>query len=121
MPAMEHEREPDLYTTLGRRQAARERAGCRAIKLCRETGTPVGLYHAGEAGIESDPEALADAPWVTVCEAHHTLLAHSTERLARGWMPEPSAWCEDCRAIALERAREPRTADRPTTTGNPRA
>ena len=75
-------------------------AGCVEQRRARETGTLVGLYHGEQSGMEDDPEH----PCVTVCEAHHTLVAHPTLALARSHMPAPTGWCEECRETERMRA-----------------
>jgi hypothetical protein len=69
-------------------------AGIVAFRKARSTGTHVGLYRAGEAGIDSDPEA----PWITVCEEHSSMVSHGTRRLAEQAMSHPEDWCEECQA-----------------------
>lgn len=59
----------------------------------RDTHHLVGLYHSEQSGIESDPEL----PWSTVCEAHHTLVSHSTMAAARACR-SGSEFCDECRA-----------------------
>lgn len=66
-------------------------AGCVVQRKSRETGLLVGLYHAGQAGM--DPEAGA---WVTVCEKHGQLVNHETLALARYHLVNPMGWCEVC-------------------------
>lgn len=97
----------DLSSAYGRRAAAAARPGCYLIRKARETRTAVGLYHAGEAGLESDPEALAAAPWATVCEVHGILVCHAAKRQAISWLAEPSGWCELCRAAVGAGRAEP--------------
>lgn len=79
------------------------RAGCVAYRRAQSMGTYVGLYHADEAGIESDPEGK----WATVCEEHHTLVTHRTRVIAASHLSHPEEWCEDCQAIAIEKGRIP--------------
>lgn len=98
----------DLSTGLGRREAARERAGCRSIKLARETRTPVGVYRAVEAGMDCTPKTRGLGPWLTVCEVHNSIMEWSTRSLATQWAPEPTSWCMECKAQA--RAAAPRSA-----------
>jgi hypothetical protein len=69
-------------------------AGCVSQSRSRITGTLVGIYHGEQSGMESDP----DVPWVTVCEAHNTLVGHPSLRLARHHAPDPTGWCQDCQA-----------------------
>jgi hypothetical protein len=70
-------------------------AGCVAQWRARETGTLVGLYHAVQARMESDPECR----WCTVCEVHGTLVCHATLCDARRTR-SPLAFCDDCRDAA---------------------
>lgn len=67
-------------------------AGCVTQRRTRK-GILVGLYHAEQAEIDSDPESK----WVTVCEGHGTMLTHPTLALARDWLAHPEEWCEECR------------------------
>ncbi len=67
-------------------------AGIVAYRKARSTGTRVGLYHAEEAGLDSDP----DMPWVTVCEDHSSMITHGTRRLAEQALSHPEDWCEPC-------------------------
>jgi hypothetical protein len=68
-------------------------AGCVTQRTTRK-GRHVGLYHAHQAGLESDPELK----WATVCEAHSSLVCHPTLALARASLSHPEEWCEGCRA-----------------------
>lgn len=68
-------------------------AGCVVQRVSRETGALVGLYHADQAGLDSDPAN----PWATVCEAHSNMVTHASLRLARLSLAAPSEWCEACR------------------------
>lgn len=67
--------------------------GCVSQAKSRVTGTLVGVYHAGQAGMEDDPET----PWATVCEEHNTLVCHPTLALAKVHAPDPTVWCDGCR------------------------
>lgn len=67
-------------------------AGCVIQRVSRETGTLVGLYHADQSGMESDPET----PWATVCEEHSTLVCHASLAAAKSHLGFPTNWCEDC-------------------------
>ncbi len=67
-------------------------AGCVEQKKARQTGTLVGVYHGEQAGMEADPEA----PWLTVCEAHSTMVSNRTVALARASAATPAEWCEHC-------------------------
>lgn len=68
-------------------------AGCVVQRRVRSTKTLVGVYHAEQAGIDSDPEN----PWVTVCEEHGSIVTHRTLAMAMSQLPDPSEFCEDCR------------------------
>lgn len=72
-------------------------AGCVRITRCRATGTEIGVYHSVQAGMETDPEL----PWMTVCEAHGTLVGHATRARALQTR-SPEEFCDDCRAKAEE-------------------
>lgn len=69
-------------------------AGCVQQRRARSTGTLVGVYHGVQSGMETD----AVEPWLTVCEAHSSLVAHPTLALAKSWAADPTMWCEDCAA-----------------------
>src|SRR5262249_23298229 len=73
-------------------------SGCVSQAIARETGTLVGVYHAGQAGMDNDPLT----PWFTVCEEHHYLVGHPSLRLARQWAPAPSEWWERCWMLARQ-------------------
>jgi hypothetical protein len=62
-------------------------AGC--IQQQRSSASTTGE----QAGMEADPVN----PWVTVCEAHHSVAAHSSLALAQSHAADPRGWCEDCR------------------------
>lgn len=68
-------------------------AGCVQQRRARQTGTLVGVYHAIQAGIDSDPAV----PWFTVCEIHNNCVGHPSLRLAKDHAADPEGWCEDCR------------------------
>lgn len=70
-------------------------AGCVKQSRSRKTGTLVGLYHAEQAGLDVGP----DAPWATVCEAHGGIVGHSSAARAENSLPDPSGWCDACRAV----------------------
>jgi hypothetical protein len=74
-------------------------AGIVAYRKVRSTGTRVGLYHAEEAGIDSDPET----PWMTVCEDHGNMVGHGTRRLAEQALSHPEDWCDQCQQAYQER------------------
>lgn len=67
------------------------RLGCVALWRSRVTGTEVGLYHARQAGIESDPECR----WAVVCEKHGTLVCHPTLAEARRTR-SGREFCDEC-------------------------
>ena len=69
-------------------------AGCVMQRRSRDTGALIGLYHAGQAAMNTDAGA-----WATVCEDHGTVVNHARLADARAWMAEPSIWCEGCRAL----------------------
>lgn len=74
-------------------------AGCVTQFRSRATKTLVGIYHGEQSGMEGDPES----PFVSVCEAHNTLVGHGSLRLARLFR-DPTNWCDDCReANGIER------------------
>ncbi len=54
------------------------------------TGKVYSIYFAEQAGLDPD-----GGPWVTVCEAHHTLCNHATLAGARNHLPTGD-WCEEC-------------------------
>lgn len=67
-------------------------SGCVQQQRARSTGTLVGVYHGPQASIEVAPEQ----PWVSVCEEHGVLAAHSTLALAKYHAADPAGWCEEC-------------------------
>lgn len=67
-------------------------AGCVLQQRVHETDTLIGLYHAKQAGIDSDP----GWPWATVCEDHSQFATHSTLAFAKTWARTPLEWCEVC-------------------------
>jgi hypothetical protein len=67
-------------------------AGCVEQRRSRITGSLVGLYEAGQAGLDEDA-----GRWATVCEDHATSVNHATLATARSHMADPSLWCESCR------------------------
>lgn len=86
-------------------------AGCVIQKVARKTGTLVGVYNSGQAGLEDDPSCA----WMTVCEVHNTLVGHPNLKLALGHSVDPEIWCEWCRARAnryvLDESPEPFSLD----------
>jgi hypothetical protein len=69
-------------------------AGCVIQFKSRATKTLVGIYHGYQSGIEADPEY----PWVSVCEVHHTCVAHTTLTDAHRTR-DPREFCDDCRGV----------------------
>lgn len=76
-------------------------AGCVVQNVSKKTGTLTGLYASDQAGMESDPEL----PWSTVCEVHNTLVSHHGLAEARRTLPDPTNWCDECRAQAKTKVR----------------
>lgn len=74
-------------------QERRERAGCVQLRRARSTGTVVGVYDAGPAGL--DPEG---GRWNTVCDEHGFVCSHETLATARAFAASPEDWCEPCQA-----------------------
>lgn len=74
-------------------------SGCVSQAKSRITGMLVGIYHGEQSGMESDQ----DTPWQTVCEQHNTLVGHASLKLAREHAPDPTGWCEECRAAVEAR------------------
>ena len=72
-----------------RRYSYKGLTGCVTQRKSRQTKTLVGLYHAGQADIDGDPEN----PWATVCEEHGCLVSHPTLELAHSSMADPTEWC----------------------------
>lgn len=71
-------------------EAFRGTAGLIETRTNRLTKTEISLYAAAEA----DPET----PWATVCEAHGSLVVHTSKSLARSHMAVPE-WCSKCGKI----------------------
>lgn len=69
-------------------------AGCVVQKKSRVTGTLVGVYNSGQAGLEDDPSCS----WATVCEEHNTLICHPSLKLALSHSADPEGWCQFCRS-----------------------
>ena len=70
-----------------------EFAGLRQYRKTRTTGTHVGLYEGGPAGLDTDG---GRQPWSTVCEEHGAVISHVSLEDARSWAPHPEVWCEWC-------------------------
>jgi len=78
----------------------KDRAGFRYACYNRHGQTPtwkdgspyVVVYEAGEAGLDT-----SGGRWVTVCEAHGSLVNHDRLDTARHFSHEPETWCDDCR------------------------
>ena len=68
-----------------------EYAGLRQYRKARSTGTHVGVYDGGPAGMDTE-----GGRWQTVCEEHGYLASHGTLSLAREHASEPENWCEVC-------------------------
>ncbi len=68
-------------------------AGCVVQRVAQQTGTRVGVYHAEQAGMDTDPKL----PWASVCEVHHALVLHPGVALAILHASDPQGWCEECR------------------------
>lgn len=71
-----------------------EAAGLVGLRFARTNGALVGVYHAGDAGYESDPTN----PWATVCEDHSSIVLHGNRALAESHAADPEGWCEPCRS-----------------------
>jgi len=71
--------------------------GERERRRSQETGALVVLVDA-----DAEPYWLGNdgGRWVTVCDTHARLANHATLDLARGWMSQPSSWCDACLEIA---------------------
>ena|SRR5258708_38736859 len=78
------------------RKPFNDRAGYVASRINPLTGISNVIYIASEQGIE------ADKKYVTVCEAHHTMVSSSSIPTARVDMKDASKWCETCQHL-LER------------------
>lgn len=80
------------YTRSQLRAEANSRAGCKALRICRSTGTLVGLYEAEPANLDTD-----DGAWATVCETHGSIVMHRTRTTAESHLSHPEEWCDECR------------------------
>lgn len=69
-------------------------AGLRLQRRNRTTGTLVGLYDGGPAGLDTE-----GGRWQTVCEEHGSICSHDTYAVAADFLSHPAEWCEDCQAI----------------------
>lgn len=74
-------------------------AGCVVQRKSQRTGHLVGLYNAEQAGMDPD-----SGPWATVCEKHSIICNHSTLKLARDHLGDPTMWCEECQDEDREKA-----------------
>jgi hypothetical protein len=66
-------------------------AGCVVQRKNRITGLLVGLYNAGQAGMDEE-----SGKWATVCETHSTICNHETLAAAKSHLADPTMWCEEC-------------------------
>jgi hypothetical protein len=92
-----------------------DRAGCVQVRTARITATPVGVYHAAQAGMEDDPES----PWATVCEPHGIVITHGTLAVAKSWASHPEEWCEFCLAKFTEPRKGPEDPDEVSVEDDP--
>lgn len=81
---------------MSNRKPFNDRAGYVASKINPLTGIANVIYIAAEQGID------ADHKYVTVCEAHHTMVSSSSIPNARIDMKDAGQWCEACQHL-LER------------------
>jgi len=75
------------------RKPFNDRAGYVASKINQLTGIANVIYVASEAGID------ASSRYVTVCEAHHLMIASTSIPNARIDMKDASQWCAECQKI----------------------
>jgi hypothetical protein len=75
-------------------QERNTRAGCRQLRRARSTGTLVGVYDGGPAGLDTD-----GGRWHTICDEHGFVCSHDTLETARAFAASPEEWCEPCGAI----------------------
>ena len=78
---------------MSNRKPFNDRAGYVASKINPLTNTSNVIYIASEQGIDSDKK------YVTVCEAHHTMISSASIPLARIDMKDASKWCKDCQWV----------------------
>ncbi len=76
------------------RIAAAGEAGLIQRRKSRVTRTTVAVYGAAAQGIETDPECK----YAVVCEDHGTCVCVKTLSQARDTAPDPTNFCDDCRA-----------------------
>ncbi len=81
---------------MSNRKPFNDRAGYVASKINPLTDISNVIYIASEQGIDSDKK------YITVCEAHHTMVSSASIPLARIDMKDASKWCETCKHL-LER------------------
>jgi hypothetical protein len=82
---------------MSNRKPFNDRAGYVASKINPLTGTANVIYIASEAGVD------ADKKYVTVCEAHHTMISSRNIPTARADMKDASQWCESCSFLREKR------------------
>jgi len=68
-------------------------AGLVATWKNRRTGAQISIYHAEQAGLDSD-----GGRWVSICENHGDLCNHDSLRLAKAHAAIPE-WCTSCAKI----------------------
>lgn len=78
---------------MSKRKPFNVNAGYIASKINALTGIANVIYVASEAGID------ADKKYVTVCEAHHLMIASSSIPKARVDIKDASKWCAECEKI----------------------
>jgi len=80
------------------RVAAIGLAGLTDTRRARSTGTTVSLYDGEPAGLDTE-----GGRYQTLCEDHSTVVAHTTLRAARSWLPAPEEWCDACQAATARK------------------
>ena len=83
---------------MSNRKPFNDRAGYVASKINSLTGIHNVIYIAAEQGIDSEQK------YVTVCEAHKTMIGSTNIPNARIDMKDASQWCEACQAKASSHA-----------------
>lgn len=78
---------------MSNRKPFNDRAGYVASRINPLTGIHNVIYIASEQGVDSDGK------YVTVCEAHATMVSSANIPSARIDMKNTSQWCETCKAM----------------------
>ncbi len=84
---------------MSNRKPFNDRVGYVASRINPLTGISNVIYIASLQGIDSDKK------YVTVCEAHHTMVSSTSIPTARIDMKDASQWCETCQHLLVRNER----------------